>query len=326
MTQETFPASERFDPDRFIVVARPGRSTPIHRQFQPDTLHELTGKPSTAIPTTVDPRFYQDVIHQISEPGDMIIAIGGDGIAHHVGKTILEMSEDKAAQTPFLPLWGGTANDIAHMLNEPKYYQQPLRILGDGRTADIWPLSTTFEHSDKATIRDIALGYVSFGLSAHIAQLLNSDCHRSGRIRSIVPGDLGIRLQELMTTTRGILHRDTFVAAIDKTPDAGEFVTRQLVDHGFSAGWRMARHFKFPSKLHEKAFFEAIIQSGLAVNISRLLLGIPAGNMIEHSSFVVMTPTLVEHDGEVSQVAVNTTVDISTSKRPLKVVTTRYAR
>jgi hypothetical protein len=251
-------------------------------------------------------------------PDSLLCIAAGDGTVNLVIETLLTSPEisDADRATPILPLWGGNANDLAHMLNGYPW-RRPLRnIFRRGKVTSINPLRITLTREDTSTVK-IAACYASFGAMAYAANRINKPAHR----HKPFTGTFGIKvLIEFYTVTRAFLKVQTY-----RLIENGELQT--MYEYAMINGSRIAKIERMPVSLTDNAFYVAKISRKHPVAflyVLRVLRQKRFGRITNRArSFTLVDDTWLQMDGEVMELEAGTKVDIMLNPRPFKALTKR---
>ncbi len=249
----------------------------------------------------------------------LLCIAAGDGTVNMTVEVLAECAKDvpEAAKTVILPLWGGNANDVAHMLNGPAYRMSTQTLVKKGRAVTIRPLLCTLIDKDGHVTTHLAVGYVSFGATAIAARRLNEPPHRTSRLHSI-PG--GRVMQELMTVVDALLNAPAF-----KVED--EDSERLIYDRMFVNGSRIGKIRPLPIKLTDDAYFKTTTSDKrLSAALARVreVLRRPAIEKAESTTvFRCLDEAWAQFDGETVRIAAGTRVEVSQSATPLRALSVR---
>jgi diacylglycerol kinase family enzyme len=237
---------------------------------------------------------------------DTLLAIAaGDGTINMVVEALACCGSEEARQTIILPLWGGNANDIAHMLNGPSYRISIRNLIEKGRVVTIRPLRCALVRHDGDSVTRLAVGYISFGATALAARRLNEPLHRSSRLHKI-PG--GRAVQELLTVLQALLKAPSFRIEDDK----GE---RFIYDRMFINGSRIGKVRPLPFRLTDDTYYETTVidkRFGAAVARFREMLRRPAIQKAPQvARFTCLDKAWAQFDGETMRLAPGTRVEVS---------------
>ncbi len=226
---------------------------------------------------------------------------------------------DQAKKVPILPLWGGNANDLAYMINGRPKGLSLKNIFEKGQIVPIYPLTIKLS-SNEGTDKRIAACYVSFGASAYVASQLDLPRHRRMTTR-LLPG--ARLVAEFLITTRSLIKAPAFTIS---TGHSQEPVYERI----FINGSRIAKIDRLPSRLNEKAFYEATLERKHPKSLISLLSALKIlrnrtyGEITEKDrSFSLNDDTWAQVDGEVMKLPKNMKVEISLSETPFYVVSTK---
>lgn len=224
-----------------------------------------------------------------------------------------------ASKTIILPLWGGNANDVAHMLNGPAYRISVPALLEKGQVVSFYPLHCTLTDSKGTVRKHLAVGYIGFGASALTARRLNEPPHRDSVLHN-VPG--GRIIQETMTVFRALLGAPAF-----KIEDDG--VERQIYERMFINGSRIGKMQMTQLRLTDEHFYKTTLDDKrLSVAFARVreLLRKPSVERAgESTSFRCIGEAWVQFDGEAIRIAPGTLVEVTRSTVPLRALSVRLS-
>lgn len=245
------------------------------------------------------------------QAGDLVLVGGGDGT---INQTICCLGKHIAL--PLLPLPGGNANDLAEMLYGAKAPDVPY-ILEHGRTKEIYPLKCLIEPEGAGSAAThLAACYVSFGSTALAAAYINQASLRS-RYNPHLPGS---------NFLRGI---DVFIHTWRRAqPFSLEYHhnRRTVLDIVIGNGSRMARNWRFPSRIAQQDMFVTFFTDKkplrVAKNIVQLLRGTFPGEHIRDGEviFRILSPSRGQADGEPFAVTTPCTVRVSHAPQPVRIV------
>jgi hypothetical protein len=238
----------------------------------------------------------------------LVGVVAGDGTFNMV-VTILQRLG--AYNATLVPLWGGNANDLAHMLNGRA--PRSLRALfNEAQTINVRPLACTLTLPDGSKETRLAICYASFGASAAAARRLG-EVIRTDHPSHVVPGVRFVR--EMGSGWRTLKHAQLFMVRENDT-------TRPLFEAAFFNGSRFAKVKALPLRLTDEHFFGSILEtrsmSALLLRIAQLTNRRSTPKFIRtHASFVVEENITAQFDGETVQIAAGTLVAISLAARPI---------
>lgn len=250
----------------------------------------------------------------------LLCVAAGDGTVNMVVDALLhEPSLPPAArQTPVLPLWGGNANDLAHMLNGRASRHTFRRVLRNGRVVAIRPLVCTLHSSDGSERAYTATCYASFGASAFAAQELERTMRGASPMRQPAVSRLG---QEIVAVARALVRSPAFTIS--------ESGRRKIIyERIFLNGSRFAKVIGVPLRLTDGTFHCATIERkslrALLLHIAGLARGRDGTRVITtYDTFTVLDDVWAQFDGEAVRVPAGTTVEVSFSPKPFRALSTR---
>lgn len=220
----------------------------------------------------------------------LLCVAGGDGTVSFAVNTLLMNSslKRKAKDIALLPLWGGNANDLAHMANGSSRRADITKIVESGKPTPVYPLEVSI--TSKGHERTyLAACYTSFGTSAHAIQRMNRPSYRKRRLYRLGMTRFGI---EVASVTKAVLRAKPFTGHIHGRK-------RRMYDIILINGSRMAKVTRGPGKLTEPVFYE------LRINRKHPILLMYASLFIGNRSFTKRAKKSVElkvHDGTWAQV------------------------
>lgn len=253
--------------------------------------------------------------------GTLLCIAAGDGTVSAVLDALLTNKSiaAQAKKVPILPLWGGNANDLAYMANGFSGRTSLKNVFEKGAVVPIYPLSVKLVSSGQSSER-IAGCYVSFGASAYAAQQNELPKNKKKRIH-VIPGTR--ELTEMFVVAKSLLRAKTFSIEVD-----GE--QQPMYERIFVNGSRIAKIDRLPVRLNEKAFYEASLERKHPRSFISLLSALKIlrnrtyGEVTEKDrSFTLGSDTWAQIDGEVTKVPKGTKAEISLSKTPFYVVSTK---
>jgi diacylglycerol kinase family enzyme len=252
-------------------------------------------------------------------PKTLLCVAGGDGTVNAVVQYLMATTSPKnAAQTVVLPLWGGNANDLAHMLNGPAYLTGGKELLRKGKVVSIHPLKCELTYPDGKTEQYSASAYIGFGVSAMTAKRLNTLIHRNSAWHKY-PGGRFIR--EFMIGAETFAKISTFHIEEDGHD-------RAIYERIFINGSRIGKVQALPLKLTDKAFFNVTVQGRktklLALgNYLREVFRRPAAELTTGATFVCLDHAWGQADGETFEVTQGTQVRVYRSEQPFYALSTK---
>ncbi len=252
--------------------------------------------------------------------GTLLCIAGGDGTVNSVLKYLMSSDSPKeAAQTVLLPLWGGNANDLAHMLNGPAFKNAIPDILRRGQRVPIRPLCCELNSPAGERTLFIASSYISFGASGLAARRLNTLLHRGSNWHR-VPG--GRILRETFTVL------ETF-ARVSEFHITENSKTTGIYERIFINGSRIAKVRPLPLKLTDDAFYKLTIKEkrfrAVVMYLRELFRRPQAEQTREEVSFVCEDKAWGQADGETFRVAAGTKVRVYRLPTPFYALSTKLA-
>jgi diacylglycerol kinase family enzyme len=251
----------------------------------------------------------------------LLVVIAGDGTVNMAVDALMHdpRSTESLRQTVILPLWGGNANDLAHMLNgSPR--RMPLHdLLTKGQVVAVHPLRCELTNEDGAQVRT-AICYASFGASAYAAQALES--LRGKKYKH--PFESLKFIYELGMVVRAMIRAPRFKIA------SGDDEPHSVYDHVFMNGPRFAKVQGVSLKLTDKAFYHAEVErkrlSTIALHIMELTQKRAAKKVARTDavSFVLRDATWAQVDGEIMYLRAGTSVRTFRSPMPFYALSTMH--
>ncbi len=251
----------------------------------------------------------------------MVCIAAGDGTVSAVLDALLTSKSVSAVakKVPILPLWGGNANDLAYMINGRSGKLTLKSIFEQGNIVPIYPLNVKFK-KDGEIQEKVAACYVSFGASAYAAQQTELPKNKKKKIH-VIPGTRMIT--EMVIVAGSLIRAKAFTIDVN-----GE--SKPMFERIFVNGSRIAKVDRLPIKLNEKAFYEATVEHKHPRAIISLLSALKIlrnrtyGEITgEDRSFRLNEDTWSQIDGEVMKLPKGTKVEISLSKTPFYVLSTK---
>ncbi|HSX17579.1 MAG TPA: diacylglycerol kinase family protein [Patescibacteria group bacterium] len=252
-------------------------------------------------------------------PHTLLCVAAGDGTVGMVIETLLQdpgLSE-LARQTPVLPLWGGNANDLAHMLNGQSYRTRLRDVIEQGDIIAIHPLACRLTTPAGKTTTRIAACYASFGASAFATVKLNEPRIRNHPLHRIPGGRL---INELLTGFSALMEAPSFTMK-----EQGDL--KVVYERTFSNGSRFAKIDRLPLKLTDDVFYLQTLENRRILSILPKIMAsmqkrMSAKFMHTHADFTVQETTLAQFDGEAAEIPANTKVAVTLSEQPFYAVST----
>jgi len=241
---------------------------------------------------------------------------GGDGTANLVVEWLAQDTLPGAVQrTPILPLWGGNANDLAHMLNGAAYRVRLRDLFHAAHIVPIYPLRCEITTKQGQTHVRIAACYIGFGATAAVARRLNESDHRSSRVHRI-PG--GRRILEALTLLRVLMHMPSF-----DIKEAGD--TRRIYERSFINGSRMAKLHPLPVRLTDISIIKTTVDKRSPATLLRRLrtAGSPIEKTAAETTFTCKGAVWAQFDGEPMRIAAGSTVTVNRANKPFYALSLR---
>ena len=251
-------------------------------------------------------------------PGTLLCIAAGDGTVNLVIETLVNDPNLTATmrKTPILPLWGGNANDLAHMLNGYYSLARMKGLLRKGTIIRVYPLKITLQHESNNETR-IAACYVSFGATAFAANRINTPKHRNKSLTNY-------------TVLRLLPEADTIVKAFVDAPrfslkENGK--SKTLFEYAIINGSRIAKLERMPIRLTDNAFYVAKISRKHPVIILYLLQVLRRRRIGRVTStnrqFQLIDPVWMQFDGEVKKLHQHTIVKVEICQTPFYALSKR---
>src|SRR5687767_4267944 len=234
----------------FVIFFNPAGTHAAAVRRRMEEVKQLAGeRPVTVIETSPDGRAanIRLVERHADKLGDgtLLCIAAGDGTTNQIIEALLTAKlSAKARKTPVLPLWGGNANDLAHMLNGPAYRARIKNILATGNIIPIHPLQCDLTSRGK-TKTHLAACYASLGVTGFVARRLVQPEYRRSKLHKIPGGTL---VKDIATVFGGLMEAPSF--GIKEHGDV-----RSVYELSFYNGSRMAKLARLPTKLTDEMFF-----------------------------------------------------------------------
>jgi hypothetical protein len=226
---------------------------------------------------------------------------------------------ESAKQTTIVPLWGGNANDLAHMLNGPVAKADIKTVVTEGKIVELYPMRITYRQpSDRKPTSYLATNYISFGASAAAAKAINRKDHRKSRLHKLPGGRL---VRELMTIIKAMVSTPRF--RVREDGDTFRVYERALIN-----GPRFAKVERVALDLLEPKFSMATVERKRTASL--IYHGLLLANRNQRSEmttsrahFMVLDPVIAQIDGESLELLAKTQITVEVSDVPLRALSNR---
>lgn len=260
-------------------------------------------------------------LHGLQKDDLLLLAVGGgDGTLHTVINAVLADSKIAHSRICVLPLWGGNANDFAYMLNGLSSKSSTDHLLQQAALVRV-PLIHLQLSSATSQKTMYACCYASFGASAHAARHLDQKraAHRKFTKKRLLPF---LIVSELWTVSRALITAPLHAVTAGQN-------RYNMYEHMLVNGPRIAKVDKVPVSLTEPQFFYATLHRkslGLFFKTVLKIIGRrPDGNWSKRTqlSFTIDSPSPMQIDGEILELASSTKINASVYRSALRFVSTR---
>ena len=252
-------------------------------------------------------------------PQTLLCIAAGDGTVSQIIEAILMAKglPGKARKTVILPLWGGNANDLAHMLNGPAYKAKLHDILQKGEIVQIHPLQCDMTSAKQKTHTRLAACYASLGVSGFVAKQLIQPSYRQNILHKI-PG--GTAIVDILTVISSILGAPSF-----SIKEHGNI--RSVYELSFHNGSRMAKIERLPAKLTDEMFYLNQFEHKKLVSVIPKLMemtrrGVSENLLRNYTSFTTQAESWAQFDGEPLLLPAGTKVQVQLCARPFNALAT----
>lgn len=309
---------------RFIVLRNPASTHAQKAQAQIADLQALApGKVEVAETSPTGREANKVLLRQLaSKLGSqtLLCIAAGDGTVNMVIETLLTdpAIPPAARRTPVLPLWGGNANDLAHMLNGSAYRARFSKIITQGHVIAVRPLTCTLRDTrTDATQTHLATCYASFGASAFATLRLSQPKTRHHPLDNLPGGRVA---KELTTVIKAL------VDAPQLHVQEGE-QAKKIYEHVFLKGSRFAKIKGTRLRLTDPHFYHAAVGHKRARSLFFHTWELANPRAVQrvagdHAEFIALDPMWAQFDGEVFEVAAGTQVTIGLSKQQVYLLST----
>lgn len=310
---------------RFVIVRNPvSTNAALAAKRIADLRHAFPDIECTAIDTVPDGRTANAKLlrkHAALLGPDTLLGIAaGDGTVNMVLEILLSDPKlpDEARRTVVLPLWGGNANDLAHMLNGPAHRTHISALVHAGSAVKIYPLLCKLRDADGTTTTRHAACYVSFGASAATAHVLDKTVRKRPLLDYFPPLRFA---RELSVAISAMRRAPTFLAR-----ESGK--QKAVYECIFFKGSRFAKVNGVKRRLTDRTFHQALVEHKRLADVMRFVSVLTrrklAGQLERtHAVFTVLDETWAQLDGEVLQIRPNTQIEISIASQPFYALSTR---
>lgn len=309
--------------EKFIILYNPASTNAKRSRRRIEDLRKLFPAREIIVQETspdgqdANKKIIKDLAKQFED--NTILCIGsGDGTVSQVLDTLLtEPSiKDKTKKIVILPLWGGNANDLAYMLNGYSMLAKTRKIFENGEIVPIYPIKFDLENKDQKTTRIVAC-YASFGASAFATKNMETPKRRSRKIYKI-PGTR--MLAESSIVIYSFIKAKNYKAVLDKNE-------KEIYEHIFINGSRLAKVERVPMNLKNKEFYEAVFDRKhpvILLNVLKALRNRSYGRASKGPiSFILKSSVLAQFDGEIENIKSGTKITATISDEPINVLATR---
>jgi diacylglycerol kinase family enzyme len=239
------------------------------------------------------------------EPGDLVVAVTGDGGFRCVGAAALhpDLAPHRENIT-FTTVGGGDACDMQHALHGKRNKQSPTELIRNGVSVPILPLSVQVGGE---TIP--AFSYTGFGQSGEGSFTVNAPGYRD---KSRLRRETGLLMHAVFKGPKIELEEHHNMAQ----RLGMEVSDRQLLaELTVSISPYMARNGRFPVHHWDNEMFVMRVKPGIlrAVSgLSRLALGHPPGELhpADSLNFTTLSPVGAQFDGEPMRIRAGTEISV----------------
>jgi diacylglycerol kinase family enzyme len=247
--------------------------------------------------------------------------VAGDGTANQIIEALLTHPDipDKARRAVILPLWGGNANDLAHMLNGPAYKAKLRDILQKGQVIHIYPLQCDLTQK-KGTTTYLAACYASLGITGFVARRLVEPRYRKSKLHRI-PG--GTAVADILTVISALMEAPSF--GIKEHGNRTDI--RSVYELSFYNGSRMAKIERLPARLTDELFYLNTFENKKILSILPRFFNFARKRVSQkllrsYASFTTQEESWAQFDGEPVKVPAHTNVQIQLYPRPFYALST----
>jgi hypothetical protein len=307
----------------FVIFFNPAgtHATAVRRRME-EVKHLAGERPLTIVETSAQGRAANArLIEQHADllgPETLLCIAAGDGTTNQIIEALLTANVPaEVRRTPILPLWGGNANDLAHMLNGTAYRAKIKDILAKGQIVPIHPLQCDLTRRGGKTKTHLAACYASLGVTGFVAKRLTQPAYRKSRLHKL-PG--GTFLKDALIVIGALMDAPSF--GIKEHGDV-----RSVYELTFHNGSRMAKIERLPTKLTDEMFFinrfeDKRLLSAIPRFIERTRKSVAQNLLRNYSSFTTQEESWAQFDGEPVKVPSHTKVQVQLYPKPFYALTT----
>lgn len=246
------------------------------------------------------------------DKNSLLAIIGGDGTMNFVISELLKFTPAAPKNATVLPLWGGNASDLAHMLNGRRR-NSVRQILRKGKRISVRPIEYALTHGKKEQT-GFAMCYLSFGSVALTARAY--DRSRFVRLTAKIP--IARLLTEVGVGSLALTKARKFKVAEHD---------RKVYDLIYINGPRIAKLYRAPAKLTRTGFLELRVfhkhPAPVIHSLNMLRVWIARPGHSKRASFRLEEPAWMQADGEVSRVEAETAVRIEPARQSVYLLATK---
>jgi diacylglycerol kinase family enzyme len=307
----------------FVVYFNPAGTHAAAVRHRIDEIKRLAGeRPVVVIETSPKGRksnaaLLEKHVGLLGEDTLLCIA-AGDGTTNQIIEALLTASlPAKARRTPILPLWGGNANDLAHMLNGPAYRTKIKEIIRSGQVIPIHPLQCDLTSRGSKPKTYLAACYASLGVTGFAARRLNTSSYRSSKLHRLPGGRL---LHDLVVVLSALMEAPSF-----GVKEHGG--VRSVYELSFYNGSRMGKLERLPAKLTDEMFYLNRLENKRLLSVIPRFVemtrkGVSQNLLRNYASFTTQEESWAQFDGEPVKVPPRTKVQVQLSPRPFYALST----
>jgi diacylglycerol kinase family enzyme len=308
---------------RFVIFFNPASTHAVAVQRRIKEMQRLAGeRPVTIVETSERGRkaniaLVEKHAHELDKNTLLCIA-AGDGTTNQIIEGLITAKLPKHARhAVVLPLWGGNANDLAHMLNGPAFRARLKDILAYGHVVPIHPLQCDLTARNGRRSTYLAACYASLGITGFVAKRLTQPAYRRSKLHRIPGGTL---LKDILTVIGVLMDAPSF--GIKEHGDV-----RSVYELSFYNGCRMAKIERLPAKLTDEMFYLNKFENKRLLSIIPRMIettrkGVAQNLLRNYTSFTTQEESWAQFDGEPVKVPAHTKVQVQLSPRPFYVLTT----